>query len=63
MGTTYPTPDQILNDPASSFWLKEALQKALTRDPVDVLNDAEILTSVLQYRLESLIPQRTTGRG
>lgn len=62
MGTTPPTPDQILNNPAASFWLKEALQKALTRDPVDALNDAETLTSVLQSRLENLMPQRSTGR-
>lgn len=63
MGTTHPTPDQILNDPAASFWLKETLQKALTRDPVDALNDAETLASVLKSRLESLMPRHNLGRG
>lgn len=54
---TLPTPEQILADPAASFWLKEALQKAITRDPVDALNDAEILTAVLQGRLNNLMPK------
>ncbi len=52
---TSPPPEQILADPAASFWLKEALKKALSRDPVDALNDAEILTAVLQARLNQLM--------
>jgi hypothetical protein len=48
-----PPPEQILADPAASFWLKEALHKALTRDPVDAPNDAETLTAVLQGRLNN----------
>ena len=55
---TPPSPEQILNDPACSFWLKEALGKSLTRDPVDALNDAETLVAVLQGRLNALL-----GRG
>ena len=53
---TPPTPEQIMADPAASFWLKEALQKAITRDPVDALNDAEVLVAVLKGRLDSLLP-------
>lgn len=55
---TPPSPEQILNDPACSFWLKEALEKSLSRDPVDALNDAETLVAVLQGRLIALL-----GRG
>ena len=55
---TPTSPEQILNDPASSFWLKEALGKCLTRHPVDALNDAETLVAVLQGRLNELM-----GRG
>ena len=51
-----PTLEQIMADPATSFWLKEALQKAITRDLVDALNDAEVLLAVLQGRLDSLLP-------
>lgn len=54
---TPPTPEQIMADPAASFWLKEALQKAITRDPVDALNDAEVLVAVLQGRLNGLLPR------
>ena len=55
---TPPSPEQILNDPACSFWLKEALEKSLTRDPVDALNDSETLVADLQGRLNNLL-----GRG
>ncbi|MEL7491691.1 MAG: hypothetical protein AAGJ73_13315 [Pseudomonadota bacterium] len=41
---------EILNDPAASKWLKEALEKALPRDPVDAANDAEVLAMVLLHR-------------
>ena len=51
---TPPTPDQILSDPACSIWLKESLQQSLLRDPVDALNDAEVLAAVLKARLDSL---------
>jgi len=35
--------EQVLSDPAASFWLKDALRSALARDPVDAANDAEVL--------------------
>ena len=34
--------EQVLGDPAASFWLKDALRSALDRDPVDAANDAEV---------------------
>jgi hypothetical protein len=34
--------------PAFSGWLKEALRTARNRDPVDVMNDLEILTHLLR---------------
>jgi len=42
-----PTIEQILADPAASKWLKAALLVALSRDPVDAANDAEVLAKVL----------------
>lgn len=50
-----PTTEEIINDPASSFWLKEAIGKCLERDPVDALNDAETLVAVLKTRLDSVV--------
>jgi hypothetical protein len=43
--------DTIQNDPASSYWLKNALAGALVRDSVDALRDAETLVRVLRERL------------
>lgn len=37
----------ILDDPGTSYWLKHALAAALTRDPVDASNDAELLAAIL----------------
>ncbi len=53
---TAATPDaqEILASPDASFWLKEALQAALQRDPVDAANDAELLASVLAKRCTGL---------
>ncbi len=45
----------ILRDPAVSDWLKSALISALSRDPVDAANDAEVLARLLDRRcIESL---------
>ena len=41
----------ILDDPCASFWIKNALRSALERDPVDALNDAEVLVNILQENL------------
>lgn len=46
-------PNDILSDPSASFWLKQAVRDALSRDPVDAITDAEILVAVLQNRLEN----------
>jgi hypothetical protein len=37
----------VLRDPAASSWLKTCLCSALSRDPVDAANDAEILAQML----------------
>jgi hypothetical protein len=42
-----PSIAQIIADPAASEWLKAALHTALSRDPVDAANDAEVLAKVL----------------
>lgn len=45
---------QILNGPGTSHWLKNALMAALDRDPVDAVNDAELLAMVLGHRAEQI---------
>ena len=50
-----PTIEEVLGDPAASFWLKNALRSALARDPVDAANDAEILARLLDRRCRSIL--------
>jgi hypothetical protein len=51
-----PSCEDILSDPCASFWIKSALRCALDRDPVDALNDAELLVRVLQENIASRLP-------
>ena len=50
-----PEIQQVLLDPAASFWLKNALRSALERDPVDAANDAEVLAQLLDRRCRSIL--------
>jgi hypothetical protein len=50
-----PTVEELLRDPSTSFWLRNALTSALLRDPVDAANDAEILARVLDSRCCSIL--------
>ena len=45
------TANEILQDPCASFPLKETLKRFLDRDPVDALNDAEVLVIALKNNL------------
>jgi hypothetical protein len=49
--------DQVLADPAASFWLKDALRSSLVRDPVDAANDAEVLARLLNRRCQEILRQ------
>jgi len=46
-----PAADTVLADPAASTWLRNTLSHALTRDPVDAANQAELLSRVLAARV------------
>ena len=46
------TENEILNDPAMSYWLKDAIKKSEQRDIVDALNDAEFLVGYLRQKLD-----------
>jgi hypothetical protein len=49
--------EQVLSDPAASFWLKDALRSALDRDPGDAANDAEVLFQLLDERCHKILNQ------
>jgi len=50
-----PQIDEVLRDPAASFWLTDALRSALERDPVDAANDAMVLARLLDRRCRPII--------
>jgi hypothetical protein len=50
-----PSIDEVLADPAASFWLKTALRSALCRDPVDAAHDSEILAQLLEQRCNAIL--------
>jgi hypothetical protein len=50
-----PSIDQVLADPAASYWLKTALRSALCRDPVDVAHDSEILARLLEETCDKIL--------
>lgn len=46
---------KVTEDPAVSFWLKNALIEAINRDPVDAAQDAEVLSRILNLRAAAAI--------
>jgi hypothetical protein len=56
-----PPGEARLVDFSASDWLKAALCSALERDPVDALNDAEILVKTLREYLDAV--QRLANGG
>ena len=52
------TIQQIIDDPSTSYWLRDALTTSLNRDPVDTLNDIEILQRVHTARHAVLFEQK-----
>ncbi|WP_240919599.1 hypothetical protein [Metapseudomonas otitidis] len=43
--------EEILTSPGTSYWLRDAINTSMKRDPVDALSDAEVLLDVLRRRL------------
>lgn len=39
---------EVIADPAASYWLRDAARAAIARDPVDAVNDADCLLGLLQ---------------
>jgi hypothetical protein len=46
---------KMQTSPGTSYWLKDALNKALNRDCVDACHDAEALAAVLRARCDDLL--------
>ena len=54
------TKEMILESNDTSWWLKNALRTLLNRDPVDALNDVEVLKIVAEKELLPKIAYRST---
>lgn len=50
-----PSIDEVLADPAASYWLKRALQSSLGRDPVDAARDSDVLARLLGRRCDEIL--------
>lgn len=50
-----PSVAEVIASPATSYWLSSSLQSAVLRDPLDAVNDAELLLQLLQKRLDDLV--------
>lgn len=48
----------ILADPCVSYWLKDAINTLLLRDPVDAARDAEVLASLMHDNEECALGRR-----
>ncbi len=48
---------QVLADPATSYWLKDAIRGAIRRDPVDAVVDAQLLFELLTNRVSAIIDE------
>ena len=46
---------EVLDHPATSRWLRDALGAALSRDPVDVLDDTDVLHELLVDRTAAAV--------
>ena len=54
------TKEMILESNDTSWWLKNSLRTLLERDPVDALNDVEVLKLVADKELIPKIAYRST---
>lgn len=50
-----PSVSEILNEPSTSFWLKNAIRTSFERDPVDAVRDVTILATVLTERCNKIL--------
>jgi len=60
----YPpaTAETVRTGFAASDWIKQALDTLAARDPVDALNDAEVLVRLLQQRCRRILQEVNDAR-
>jgi hypothetical protein len=53
----------VLDNPASSEWLKRSLEQALCRDSVDAANDVDVLHDLLTRRCDEKLQSAAGSTG
>jgi len=56
-----PSIEQILHNQGTSFWLRDAIEASLKRDPVDAAQDAELLALLLDRRCNEILNSSSLG--
>lgn len=51
---TLPSMAEVRHDRCTSYWLQNALETAISRDPLDAYYDAELLAALLKRRVKEL---------
>lgn len=46
---------QLILDPSTSFWMKNAINTLERRDPLDAVSDVEVLLSLMQMRADEVL--------
>ncbi len=46
---------RVLDDPATHFWVKEILNEALLKDPVDAYFDIALVAVILKARMNEAV--------
>jgi hypothetical protein len=54
-----PTIEHILQNPGTSYWLCNAIESSLKRDPVDAAGDAKLLSLLLARRCDEILKSFT----
>ncbi len=55
------TISEVLASPCTSYWLRGALETALSRDSLDAARDAELMASLLRARCTELLGEVSLG--
>lgn len=53
----------LLANPATSYWLKDAIGSALGRDPFDAERDALVLASLLSRHVDEMVARHFSSPG
>lgn len=53
--------EYVENDPSASGWIKQAWETLKDRDPIDALNDVDILQSIVEAKWEAIKKQVDAG--